>query len=100
MSSLTTLPQPHRPPDDDLRLAVIVIFAGLDRAVLRATIATAEGQVLDLAGWIDELHDVARHELAEMLAFPAGDREDHPVSGSLTKGADRAGHAPIISNKA
>lgn len=46
------------------------------------------------------MDDVARHELAEMLAFPAGDREDHAVSGSLTKGANGTGHAVIISNKA
>lgn len=100
MSSSTTLPQPHRTPDDDLRFAVAVIFAGLDRAVLRAAFAAAEGQGLDFAGRIDEVDDVTRHELAEMVALPAGDREDHPVSGSLTKGADRAGHVWIISNKA
>jgi hypothetical protein len=32
MTPSTTLPQPHRTPDDDLRFAVAVIFAGLDRA--------------------------------------------------------------------
>ena len=67
-------PQPHRPADDDLRLPVIVIFAGLDRAVLRVAFAATEGQGLDGATGIDEMDDVARHELAGMATLPAGRR--------------------------
>ena len=66
------LPQPHRSPDDDLRLPVIVIFTGLDGTVLRVAFAAAEGQGLDGAAGIDEMDDIARHELAEMAALPAG----------------------------